>query len=74
MPFEATWMKLEIIILGEVSQKEKGKYQYDTTYMWNLDYDTNEPFCETETDTRTKGTCGHQSGEGCGRNGMGDWG
>ena len=27
MPFTATWMDLEIIILGEVSQKEKDKYQ-----------------------------------------------
>ena len=26
IPFAATWMKLEIIILSEVSQKEKGKY------------------------------------------------
>ena len=26
MPFAATWMQLEIIILGEVSQKEKDKY------------------------------------------------
>ena len=40
MPFVATWMDLEIIILSEVSQKEKGKY--DITYMWNLKYDTNE--------------------------------
>ena len=26
MPFAATWMNLEIIILSEVSQKEKDKY------------------------------------------------
>ena len=26
MPFAATWMDLEIIILNEVSQKEKDKY------------------------------------------------
>ena len=26
MPFAATWIQLEIIILNEVSQKEKGKY------------------------------------------------
>ena len=27
MPFAATWRQLEIIILNEVSQKEKDKYQ-----------------------------------------------
>ena len=26
MPFAATWMDLEVIILSEVSQTEKGKY------------------------------------------------
>ena len=26
MPFAATWMDLEIIILGKVSQAEKDKY------------------------------------------------
>ena len=26
MPFAATWMELEIIILSEVSQKERDKY------------------------------------------------
>ena len=34
MPFAATWMDLEIIILSEVIQTEKGKY-HDTTYVWN---------------------------------------
>ena len=28
MPFAATWMDLEIIILSEVSQKEKDKYHF----------------------------------------------
>ena len=32
MPFAATWMDLEIIILCEVSQRQKS---YDITYMWN---------------------------------------
>ena len=26
MPFEAIWMELEIVILSEVSQREKDKY------------------------------------------------
>ena len=33
MPFAATWMDLEIIILSEV-KTEKDKY--DVTSMWNL--------------------------------------
>ena len=36
LPFAATWMDLEIIILNEVSQTEKDKYYKDITYMWNL--------------------------------------
>ena len=35
MPFAATWMDQEIIILSEVNQTEKDKYP-DITYMWNL--------------------------------------
>ena len=39
MPLAATWMELEIIILNELSQKEK--YEY-ITYMWTLKYNSNE--------------------------------
>ena len=52
MPFAATWMQLEIIILSEVSQKEK-QIPYGIIYMWNLKYDTNEPIYEAETDSQT---------------------
>ena len=38
--FCSNMMDLEIIILSEVSQKEKDKY-HGITYMWNLKYDTN---------------------------------
>ena len=34
LPFAATWMDLETVILSEVSQTEKDKYYI--TYMWNL--------------------------------------
>ena len=27
MPFAATWIELETLILGEISQKEKDKYR-----------------------------------------------
>ena len=32
MPFVATWMNLEMIMLSEVSQRQI----YNTAYMWNL--------------------------------------
>ena len=55
MPFAATWMQLEIIILSEVSQKEKDKYHMISFNMWNLKYDTNELiynlFIETDSET-----------------------
>ena len=53
MPFAATWMQLEFIILSEVSQKEKDKYRMISLNMWNLKYDTNEPIYETETESWT---------------------
>ena len=43
MPFAATWMDLEIIILSEVKSERKRQIPDDITYMWNLKYDTNEP-------------------------------
>ena len=49
MPFAATWMDLEMIILNKVSEKET-KIPYDITYMWNLKYDTNELIYKAETD------------------------
>ena len=43
------WMQLEIIILSEVSQKDK--YHTIITYMWNLKYDTIGLIYETERDS-----------------------
>ena len=38
MPFAATGMQLEMIILSEISQKEKHKYHcLDILYMWSLE-------------------------------------
>ena len=53
MTFAATWMDIEIIILNEVSQKEKDKYHNDIIYVWNLKYDTNELIYKTETVSQT---------------------
>ena len=35
MPFTATWMDLEIIILSEINQTEKDKYHM-IYYVWNI--------------------------------------
>jgi len=48
MPFATTWMNLEIIILSEVSQRER-QVSYDITYMWNLKSNANEMIYKRET-------------------------
>ena len=50
IPFAITGMDLEIVILSEISQKEKKK-TYCVTYMWILKYDTNELIYETDSQT-----------------------
>ena len=50
MPFAATWMDLEIIILSKVSQTEKDKYHlYVGSHKKK---DTNELIYKTETDSQ----------------------
>ena len=51
MPFAATWMDLEIIILNETSQRQ---IQYGIACMWNLKNDTNEFIYKTQTDSQTQ--------------------
>ena len=36
MPFAATWMDLDSVILREVSQTRGGEISYDIPYIWNL--------------------------------------
>ena len=73
MPFVATWMDLEIIILSEVSQRE---IPHEITYMWNLKKkknDINEFIYKTEIDSQTQKTnLGLPKGN-WGRNKLGDW-
>ena len=53
MSFAATWMQLESIILGEISQTEKDKHHNDIAYMWNLiKNDTKELIYKTETNSQ----------------------
>ena len=52
MPFAATWMQLEVLILSEISWKEKYKYHM-SLIMCSPKYGTNEPIYITETDSQT---------------------
>ena len=53
MPFAATWIDQESIIL----QSERGRQiPYDFIYMWNRKYDTSELIYEEETDSQTERT------------------
>ena len=62
MPFAATWMELEILILSEVSQKER-QIPYDITYIWKLACSTNEPtYKKKQIHEHGKQTCSCQGG------------
>ena len=51
VPFAATCMQLEMIILS-MSEREK-QIPCDTTYMWNLKYDTDELVYKTDPESGT---------------------
>ena len=51
MPFAATKMQLDIIILQKV-KKKKRQIPCNISYMWNLKYNTNELTYEAETDSQ----------------------
>ena len=53
MPFAATWVDLEMIIVSELSDRER-QIPYDITYMWTPKYDANEHICKTETNSHRK--------------------
>ena len=59
MPFAATWMELETLILREVSRKEKDKYPM-ISHIWNLIYTANEPFHRKENHGHGEQTWGCQ--------------
>ena len=56
MSFPATWMELEILILSDVSQKEKDKYHM-ISHIWNLIYGTNKAFHRKENHGHGEQTC-----------------
>ena len=78
MPFATIRMQLEILILSEVSQKEKDKYHMMSLIMLNLKYGTDKPIYKTKQTHRLgewtyrleEWTCGCQGkGGGSGMDG-----
>ena len=65
MPFAATSMGLEIIIISEVSNTEKDKYHLSLACGSYKIKDTNELVYKTETDSETE-NYDHQRGKGGG--------
>ena len=51
MPFAATWMDIELIILSEISQRKR-QIPYDFAYMWNPKKNYTNDIYKTETDLR----------------------
>ena len=49
MPFAATYMDLENVVLREVRQRQ---ISYDLTYKWNLKKGTNELIYKTDKDSQ----------------------
>ena len=58
MPFAATWMELETLILSEVKSERERQIPYDITYIWNLIYGTNKLFHRKENHGLGEKTCG----------------
>ena len=73
MPFAATWIDLEIIILSEVSLTEKDKY-YMISHMWNPKNNTNESTDKRKSSQTQKTNLKLPKGKGKqGRDKLGVW-
>ena len=74
MPFAATQMDLEIIILSEVSQTEKDKYHMISLVYGILKVNTMKLFSkQKQTHRLRKQTYGYQRGRGEGKDKLGVW-
>ena len=52
MPFAVTWVGIEIVILSEVSQTEKGKYHMISVYVQSKNNGTKEPIYKAEIESQ----------------------
>ena len=52
MPFAVTWVGLEIVILSEVSQTEKGKYHMISVYVQSKNNGTKEPIYKAKIESQ----------------------
>ena len=70
IPYEATWMDLEIVILSEVNQTEEDKY-YTVSHTCGIQNTTqvNIPTKQKQTHRHRRQTCGCQGGGRCGERG-----
>ena len=68
MPSVVTWIQLEFLILGEVSQKEKDRYHMTIAYTWNLKYCSYLQNRLTDMENRHMVAKGEREGVGCSGN------
>ena len=76
MPFAATWVNLETIILSKLdSERQTSQDIRSLDYIWNLKKkkDTSDLICRTETDSLTLKNLWLPKGTGSGM-GVMDWG
>ena len=74
IPFAATWMDLETVILREVKSDWEKQISYDTAYMWNLKKMVQMNFFRKQkTDPQACKTNLWLPGERGERNKLGDW-
>jgi len=69
LPFAATWMQLEILILSEVSQTEKDMDRMLSTCMWALKYGHKGIYLQNRrrlTDLENRVSVAKGEGEGVG--------
>ena len=68
MPFAATWMDIENIILSKARQRQ---ILYNITYKWSLKNNTNASEYTIETDSHRKQTFSYKRRKGVERDKLG---